>query len=358
MADDHNIPRLLLKAFSRQQEKPFLTNVVYAAGKIEQAKDIRKIAASANYYSKALDAKITRYEQWVTRRVDAMRSVSSGTLLHPKSTAEVFSHLCVRCDNLRRTLIECSQQAALALTREIRSEEFLLDLFGLNEGAPNKVLIAMARVALARRFGNAMSGPDIAEYLTNTFFPLVRPLSAHIVTTLLPTLNKYDMIGELDVASIIAETHNEFLETNISPEERTAAAAQFDWRAIDCNSPLLLSDCVGVALIGSDHYAQPWSSTSLSSDIRFLLFPVSSSRLVIGSKAGEAPSVPDVCLSLASCSVDFFVTNYLTDHSPYARHIGTFLRSELAKIPTTLRWSPERAQDLIAQRLLSRAGLS
>ncbi len=327
----HFIPQSLLKGFGVKRGKStFVVAYTYDRGIFTPATD--GIAAERHFYSElrvqggeeTLDDRITYYETPLATVLTELRSLGDGEEADSRKAAEFVTHIAVRNDNLRKAVTS----AGTALV------EGVADHFGDKESA--RKLLGLD--------GDEIQGP-FAEQLTEAF-DQYRPLIAMMgmneavfrqwaFSTAKANFDKYhaETRGQLNEAlaamvqsipGVAADAQRKSLGETLAPAQRVEHMTAFNWRIVHV-AGLILPDCVAMAY-DPDGLASPLMLASLDT-LASIFVPLSSERLLIGSRTRAVPLPADINKAFASCSWDFFVAR---ERTPELEVLRDTLRSRTA----------------------------
>lgn len=111
--------------------------------------------------------------------------------------------------------------------------------------------------------------------------------------------------GEGKMLEMAADAQRRALDSDLSPKAWIEQLSKMDWRVSHRDLPLILPDCVSVAIDNAGK-AQPLMLIDKEAIIAIVV-PISSQRLLVGSR-DQAPTLPDDMNAIfAACSWDFFV---------------------------------------------------
>jgi hypothetical protein len=310
----HYIPRSLLRGFLSEPGGRAERVWVFRRDKFFNP-SLDGAAAERFFYSelptdatKTLDDRITDYESGFSGLIRALRAAPFGLLAESRTAAEVVVHLCVRTAHLRAFMARGMEMMSLHAHALLSNDATLRNLMGVDEDDPGKSrfpgLIAetldkdprLARLPLPKsvlqRVLAAMARENFSQLLGEGK-PKMRGLMAYLLT---------------QAGQIAGNAHRKALEKSFAPEPRIEQLGAFDWQLLKSDQPLILPDCVALAVErGGDVY--PYMFADIDS-IALVLMPVGSDRLLIGQRvAFPGFKIEQFNVLAASCSHEFFIAN-------------------------------------------------
>ncbi|MDB5718084.1 MAG: hypothetical protein JWM38_1511, partial [Sphingomonas bacterium] len=130
---------------------------------------------------------------------------------------------------------------------------------------------------------------------------------AEIVTPMMAAIS--DMMAK--VPDLAADAQRRSLATDLSPSTRVEKLSEYEWRVVGSPHPYVLPDCIAVAY-DRDGNAFPLMFAEMET-IDSIFAPLSSDRLLVGSRSAKAVPPSDLNDSFAACSWDFFVAESRTE---------------------------------------------
>ncbi len=290
--NQHHIPRFLQRGFAIEGsggnkiwrfDKEHLPN---------KPSSIRSTASEANFYSepssdgsRTLDDEITAIEEPIAKALFELRSSDVGTLVSADVAVEVVTHLAPRTAHLRQTMTHGIHQlvsdAAEIFTNIDRLQVFL----GIDKDAPNDVF--NLRIEDSLRENNIIASIGLPDCVIKriAFYIAKEQLESNFEETL-PIVSGY--LNELINKSgkVVRSGHNKALGKHEEQNLRREFMRTLSWRII--SSPLegaILPDCVALAFDRARNTG-PLMLTDLA-EIVVIIMPLSSAKLLIGTKSNE-----------------------------------------------------------------------
>lgn len=330
----HFIPQSLLKGFGVPRGK--MTHVVaytHDRGIFTAATD--GIGAERNFYSEldvegateTLDDRITDYEQPFVDILATLRGMPDGGVADTSMAATFVTHLAVRNDHFRKAIAAGSQTLLQGMAGALDDPVAAQTMLGLAGDTPS-ALFAGELATMLERYKDELAtlGLPKAE-LEALIFQLVKrqfptffaglsgPLAATFAT----------MIGQLpDVA---ANAQKKSLDQELSPPIRVERLSLLTWRVRHPETALVLPDCVSIGL-DENGAAYPHMLADLDRTAHIVM-PLSTDRLLVGSRADTAPQIANFNPVFAACSWDFYVAR---DRHPAGEEWRGMLRTRASQI--------------------------
>lgn len=306
---------------------------VYEAGQAPRIELVKDIGAEDYFYSKpsqdgstTLDEKIRSYENSLSSLLSNLKSCQIGVPVDPVRSSEVVTHLTIRNAHFRRTFAHGFERFFMDLTTLLKDQAALRPIMGVDSKAPSPQLVeavnkeldenpAFPSLGVPRRVFHQM-GQMILKEQFNRFFSEQVPAM----------IFAFDEVAQV-APDLMKETHNKLLSESVAPERHVEKLAAMEWCVFESNADeFILPDCVA---LGADDKPgwKPFLLTDLAS-IKFVLLPVSSTRMLVGRRAGEPP--PDLSVfnqaAAASSSAHFIASKQSEEFERYQATIGALSR--------------------------------
>ena len=269
---------------------------VYERGRDARPELVKDIGAEECFYSepstdgsKTLDEHIKDYENSFSIFLNNLKKGAIGEIVDPRHASEIVAHLTIRNAHFRRTFsfgIERIYNDAAAL---FSNKATLRPIMGVDDKQPSSRLMAavdehvnenpaLASLGLPPRIFHHIAQMCLKEQF-NRFF-------SEQIPTMISAIE-----GVADLAPyVVKKTHNKILTESAAPDNRIQFLRAMEWsvhQATDVS--FVLPDCVA---LGMDEEAL-WKSFLLTnlSMVKVVLLPVSSTKMLVGIRTGEA--IPD-----------------------------------------------------------------
>jgi len=325
----HFIPQSLLKGFGRPGKGAKVQVIAYTHDRGTFAAATDGVAAEREFYSplavegqgETLDDKITGYETSLAHILSELRSFDADGIADAGKASEFVTHLVVRNDHLRKFMSSAATDLFGGFAEMFSDQDQAKAMLGLSGPTPSAM---------------------VAEQLANVFAD-----NAQLIETLGMSQEQFNawafghsqanfgefhaqMLGPLQqafgealgaIAQTAAEAQRRSLGDSLSPEARIDNLKKFEWRVAHVAAPLILPDCVAVATNAESNAFPLMLEEDDETDTIYV--PLSSDRLLIGSKARQA--VPNTLNNtFAECSWDFFIAR---DRTPELEALRPLIRS-------------------------------
>jgi Protein of unknown function (DUF4238) len=327
----HFIPQSLLKGFGIKQGKS--TRVIaYTYDRGIFPTGTMGIGAERHFYSElgvegeheTLDDLITDYEQSFQEILMSLRTISDGHNADTKMAAEFVTHLAVRNDHFRKSVATAGANLMEGMADALSDQETAKAMLGLSGSQPSELFESEVS-KLWPQFQPIAKTMGISKVQFHTLaFQTAKANFASFHSEISNPLS--EMFGGLvrQLPDVAASSQRRSLAQGLSPPLRVEKLSEFSWRVICPEEALVLPDCVSVAF-DTTGGALPLMLANMES-IESVLMPLSSDRLLIGTRQREFAPPPNLLEAFASCSWDFFVARNYTDLLEMARSL---LRSQV-----------------------------
>ncbi len=329
----HFIPQSLLRGFGFTKGKnTYVVAYTFDRGIFTPGTD--GIGAEREFYSElhaegvgeTLDDKITNYEQQFPDILAEFRSLNDGEQADANKAAEFVTHLVVRNDHFRKAVTSGTGHLVEGMVEAFSDEGQAAALLGLDREQPSEMFteeIAKMSAQLGPLFASMeMSEAQFNQWVfqaTKGHFP------AFFAETVGPLKSAFaSMIEKLPEAAANAQRRS--LADDLSPQKRVEKIKRFDWKVVHPQRALVLPDCVAVA-VDSTGSASPLMLAEFE-NVETTYMPLSSDRLLVGSRSNTVGLTDGMNEALAACSWDFFVAR---DRSTELEHCRTLLRTRVSQ---------------------------
>lgn len=114
------------------------------------------------------------------------------------------------------------------------------------------------------------------------------------------------------LAGEVKSGHNRVLADLFFPKGIIDKIGLNNWRVVETSAPIILADCVALALCQDDSY-QPLLFTN-PADVRMAYLPLSASKCLVGTRGEQAVlNVDEFNRGAAACSRSYFISSVLDD---------------------------------------------
>ena len=329
----HFIPQSLLRGFGfLKGKRVYVFAYTYDRGIFTPGTD--GIGAERDFYSElavdgageTLDDKITDFEDAFPNVLSELRSLGENELADTKTAAEFVTHLVVRNDHFRKAITSGSEHLVEGMAAAFTDEGQAKALLGLNREQPSQVF-AIEIAKMWAEFGPAMKQMGIteAQFGPWAFEKAKEQFPAFFAVTVGPLEGRFDgMIEKLP--EVAANAQRRSLSEGLSPPKRVEMMTEFKWRVVHPTTALALPDCVAIA-VDADGDVNSLMLAEFE-NVRTIYMPLSSDRLLVGSRGEAVEPSPGMNEAFAACSWDFFVAR---DRTPELEHCHTLLRTGVSQ---------------------------
>ncbi len=329
----HFIPQSLLRSFGFTKGKnTYVVAYTHDRGIFTPGTD--GIGAEREFYSEldvegsgeTLDDKITNYEGPFPEVLDELRSLGDGDKADTKMVAEFVTHLVVRNDHFRKAVTSGSEHLIGGMAEAFTDEDQTKSLLGLNRELPSEMFaeeIAKMWVQFGPIFVNL--GMTEAQFNAWAFQAVKGEFPAFFAQTVAPLRDAFaGMIKKLP--EVAANAQRRSLAEGLSPPKRVDLMCEFKWQVVHPKSAIVLPDCVAVAIDASgEAYSLMLGEFET---IQTIYMPLSSERLLVGSRDDLVAPNGGLNEAFAACSWDFFVAR---DRTLELERCHTLLRTRVSQ---------------------------
>ncbi len=335
----HFIPQLLQRGFEASKTGKHSQVWVFRKGQAAYKSSTEGVAAQRHFYSEpsrdedALDNIITQYEKDVlSSAVDGLRNAPLGRV-EPEVAASVVSHLSIRAAFMRGTFTDMAKKFLDHMSQALASNESTRTYLGIDcvsrESKFDKTIDENLAV-------DAAMLPEVARQRLGRMVKFrVREHFNADFENMADLFGKYTEIIAGVMPGAIENGHIRLLEKELVPQKRTERLKSLHWKLVQApkSSHVILPDCLALA---SDHadLSQLIPYTLADDDaLTGVLMPVSSTRLLVGSRADVVIDWETLNSALAQSSLDFFISS-LNDEkmTELAKQIGLTVSNHSQKL--------------------------
>lgn len=311
----HFIPQLLQRGFEASKSGKHTQVWVFRKGQAAYKSSTEGVAAQRHFYSEpsldedALDNIITRYEKDVlTPAVEGLRNSPLGRV-ESDVAASVVSHLSIRAAFVRGAFSEVTKKFLDHMSQVLASDESARAYMGIDSASTDSLIEKTISERLVE------DAAMLSENARHRLGRMVRfRFREHFHADFTSMDGMFDMLIERFAgvtSSGIENGHIRALEREIVPLKRTELLKSLHWKLVLVpeNSHVILPDCL--ALASDDAELSHLTPYTLVDDdaLSSVLMPVSSSRVLVGSRADVVLEWEKLNSSLAQSSLDFFISS-------------------------------------------------
>lgn len=329
----HFIPQSLLRGFALSKGKNhYVVAYTHDRGIFTPGTD--GIGAEHNFYSEldvlgvgdTLDDKITDYEQSFPHILAEFRSLSNGGQADAGKAAEFVTHLVVRNDHFRKAVVSGTGHLVQGIAETFSDEGQAAALLGLNREQPSEMFsdeLAKMWAQIGAPF--AIMGMTEAQFNAWVFQAVKGQFSDFFAQNVGPLQSAFKAMAE-KLPEVAADAQRRTLSNGLAPGRRVEQISVFSWEVLHPRQAVALPDCVAVAVDASGS-ASPLILADVDS-VETIYMPLSSDRLLVGSRSGTVELGDSINEHFAACSWDFFVAR---DRTPELEHCHTLLRTQVSQ---------------------------
>lgn len=311
----HFIPQLLQRGFEASKSGKHSQVWVFRKGQAAYKSSTEGVAAQRHFYSEpsldedALDNVITQYEQSIlAAAVDGLRNAPLGRV-EPDIAASVVSHLSIRAAFVRGAFSEVTKKILDHLSQVLASDESARAYMGIDAVSRESMVDKTIDEILAK---DAAMLPETARQRLGRMVKFRFRERFHIdFRNMAGTFDQHIELAAGVTSGAIENGHIRALEKEIVPLKRTERLRSLRWKLVLApeSSHVVLPDCLALASNQAD--LSQFIPYTLADDdtLTSVLMPVSSSRLLIGSRTDVVIEWDKLNSVLAQSSLDFFISS-------------------------------------------------
>ncbi|WP_375282929.1 DUF4238 domain-containing protein [Marinicauda pacifica] len=355
--NNHFIPQLFLKGF----EDPSAPDHLWRLTRNDKPRlvKIETQARKRDFYGKPgpnntseLDQRITQYEYQLGKTAKSIREIGALYDVIQDDITSLFLHLISRTKHLRLAMIDLHHSMYSNIAEAVSSVDFLKKELFRQDGTLHPELERVIPLGLADLYGRGALrlSPETAS---RVFRWMVREKADSFLKPVAGSFDtKLDQLAAVG-PDLAAEAHNNALEQDLMLSKRRNKLAGYRWEILDLSEPsVLLPDCVGLCVTADGFWAPPLLAIE-QSEVTYL-FPVSATRVLIGSKGRAFDfDLAEYSAQAQRHATEFVLASGLDHLEEFDRtRIGTGVPEVVAHAVTVARREvfPE-AEEMVAQPL-------
>lgn len=310
----HYIPQSVLRAFEASRPGAKSQVLVFRKHKEPYVTSTEGTAAERDFYSNplvdgkgALDDKITNFEsEHLTAMLRELRCTRRGPV-DSELAAITVAHLAFRTAHVRGSIQTIADDAVGQMKAIIEDPEAIRHFAGVDAATTDPRLAEMVGEELTRLGLDALPQKDrkaiermvvfrVRERFDDLFLQSKNFVGAAI-----------ESFG-MNAAGFITKGHARVLSESLVPQERVRALRALAWEVVpddEAQRHFILPDCVVIASDGTTAY-QPLPMLSVG-EAMTVVMPLSPKQLLVGSACPVRIDSASLNVSLATCSLDFFI---------------------------------------------------
>lgn len=331
----HFIPQSLLRGFGlAKRKKTYVHAFTFDRGIFRPPTE--GIGAEREFYSalsvdgdeNTLDDRITNHEGSLGDFLTRLRALPAGECVDSGATAEFVSHLIFRNDHVRKTIGFTTDAMIADIMRDFGDPASAKAMLGVGAGPSSPIAAAVREVVeshgpMLRATGIVDTEAEMEQALLRFAVENFDEVYAEIAEQLSAELPRLTA----NLPDMIANVQRDALDARLAPSLKVDRLSALRWHIIETPSPLLLPDCLGVAIDpDGSGYPLPLADLSIGSPI---FMPVATHRLLVGARHACPPVPAKLNEIMAGCAWDFFVTR---DRSPAFEALRPTVRSRVSEI--------------------------
>jgi hypothetical protein len=305
----HIIPQFLLRNFAARVQGDEVFSWVYRQGRPAFCTNIKNVAVEGHFYGKPNDS-VKSADEVVSSQEDPFARLVSDLLAGlPHQAADgsrigpFIAHLSGRTKNLRLAFAESAELLIAELKDYFKTPGHLLELVknhihkaGLPDELFQQELPQGLNTPLTRQAVGDLILTSLPEFFAQNGEMLLRQID----------LAFEQMLAAAPGASTDGQLRALRNFANDCP--KAELFRHLKWKTVQTMQELILGDSGCLFKLAGDPFIRPFPVRP--DDIEIVFFPISTNRLLVGTKENEGPhfNVEPINLSSARCSREYFVS--------------------------------------------------
>lgn len=302
----HYIPQFLQRGFASHSSNKDSYTWVYRKGDINPFNsNIKNIGMEGDFYSEeketALDDTITDAETEYGLFVDDLRKADDKVKVNKFKAAKLLAHLEVRTKNLR---INYRNAGTYVVTEMAK---FLENSDNCERFVSNQVKIHAVKM---------IEDELTKQGIPRTLFPIFRTQFAPLVQEKIPEMVE-SMKGMLQyLIGNLPETFNKSAKSghikallnSHTPPIKVSVYEKLNFQIITTGDPKIpLGDSAVIFNVEGEREFKPFFE--IDNKLLAVILPISSTKLLLGSKIGHSVDIAKIPEAIASCSLEYFIAS-------------------------------------------------
>ena len=294
------VPRFLLNGFTSRKcgDETFVWLCRRGGTAIEV--NTKNVNVVTDFYGKDADDKITEIEgRLFAPLIRNLRANPRSTSVQDPTLPSLIAHLCARTRNIRESLMKVAD----AMLQGLRDE--LTEPGTLKTAILNSDVLKEKLTSLLIERGAPRSRMKEARQLIQSQLSLLPEHRFRDSTAIVD-----QRIAEMRAVfpEAMRTAHNEALSRNPTATKRADSYERFCWFIATTKSPVILGDSACVFEIDGPRFK---TLTDQADDVKRVILPVSSDRVLIGTLDSSCPEAEEHLLNqaFARCSHECFVSS-------------------------------------------------
>jgi hypothetical protein len=307
----HFIPKSVLRGFLINAVGNDLTTWAFVKDRAPFRVSINNFAAERHFYSEAsdspeetLDDKITRHESEFAKALDVLRSLEDGGFADPRMVGEVISHLAIRGAFARDMFKQGAEEMIELIGENLSKADGMRALMLSGRGRDDSPFRRAVREEIERLRGTGINFPEGVE---DNVVSAIDENFDSVFGLLQPQIAEFLSMFQSSIKDAARSGHVQALDQDVVPKAWLIKLQDMRWRACEVRGPLVLPDCIAVAVGGTSDDCMPFLLSG-GQDYEKVFMPISSSRMLVGSFEDDSCSCDNFNLMAAKCSYTFFIS--------------------------------------------------
>jgi hypothetical protein len=315
----HYIPQSLLKGFAIDLTRKVVQVVAYSHDRGTFTTSTEGIGAKGNFYytqgndsdGLSLDDKITRHENEFNKNLRSLRQMQAGGTIPAKASATFVTHLTTRNDHFRQSTTEAFAVMLGELERGLTDPIIARRLMGIDGGLPDSPFERAVSKFWTENQSRllALGFNDESIHVFAKSFAQENFQALH--TESWDALSPARIIISAQLPETTSNAQRKALSEELIPDSWVDILSRLVWTIQDSEVELILPDCVAVGIMPEGTVYPLMLAKDGARD--FVLVPISTTKMLIGSLSAENQIPSDINRQLAGCSWNFFVANRKCD---------------------------------------------
>lgn len=307
----HFIPKSVLRGFLINGDGNDLTTWAFVKDRAPFKVSINNFAAQRHFYSKAsdslketLDDKITRHENEFARTLDLLRSIDDGISADPRMVGEIISHLSIRGAFARDMFKQGAEEMIGLIGENLGKVDGMRALLFSGGGRDDSPIRRAVREEVEKLRGLGINFPEGVE---EAVVSAVDENFDSVFGLLQPQLAEFLSMFQSSIGDAARSGHVQALDQEVVPKAWLIKLQDMRWRVCDVRNPVLLPDCIAIAVGGASDDCMPFLLSG-GQDYEKVFMPISSSKMLVGSFGDISWSCENFNVLAAKCSYSFFIS--------------------------------------------------
>lgn len=338
----HFIPKSVLRGFLIDAGSNDLTTWAFVKDRAPFRVSINNFAAQRHFYSEVsdspvetLDDKITRHENDLSKSLEMLRKIEDGSCADSRMVGEVISHLAIRGAFARDMFKQGAEEMIGLIGENLGKIEGMRSLLFSGGGRDDSPIRRAVREEIEKLRG---LGGNFPEGIEEAVVSAVDENFDFVFGLLRPQLAEFLSIFQSSIGDAAKSGHVKALGQDVVPKAWLTKLQDMRWRACDARNPVILPDCIAIAVGGASGDCMPFLLSG-GQDYEKVFMPISSSRVLVGSFGENSCCCENFNVLAAKCSYSFFISAANDDRirtvSPFVGEVSRgFVSSTVESVVT------------------------